>query len=273
MQVYAIDTAGKRLFVTDACRGTDYFCLECHGIVRLRGGKSLRQHFFHLNTPQQCRLAAKSAAHLAIQNFLQAALGDRAEQEVRFDKIGRIADVASFPQKCVFEVQCSPISEVEVAQRIADYNSIGWQVIWILHDRLYKQSRHRSCQKYLASHCHYYAHTDNACVTIYDELRIRWGRYAGPILYKNIVDVGSTIDKASWRHIEPAHLPSIAQHRLHTWNLACKNDLLWSILFEGTTLQWKKNIKIQDTFFSRTVAAFKRIAIAFWQLLLYKTAG
>ena len=91
-----------------------------------------------------------SSSHLAIQKVLSKSLpGSRLEH--RFPSIGRVADVVYFPKKIIFEVQCSPISLKEVQKRNRDYLSLGFTVIWILHDRHYNKKTlslaERACRK------------------------------------------------------------------------------------------------------------------------------
>ena len=262
MQVYALDKKGERVFVANAVRGADYSCVECHQTLRLRGGTSQRAHFFHLKTPATCHLAAKSFAHLAIQGYIQHIIVG-GEQEVRFQEIGRIADVVSFSQKIVFEVQCSFITTEEIAQRIADYRSIGWEVIWVLHDALYKKK-----QRFLTSHCHYCASVTKNGVNIYDELRVR-----GNTLYKQTVDLSSTYSHSDFK--SQTLLPQEVTTRFSTWNLMAKNDLLFSLTHTTNEFLLKKLhyaalLEKEQPPTKNLFRTFTRIASAVWQMILYK---
>src|SRR5262249_32635390 len=140
MQLYALDAKSKRIFAHSAARGVDYFCHECQGRLRLRGGGRIKVHFFHLGSKESCRQAGKSEAHLLVQNTICRQIGlDFGCQEVRFEAIGRIADVCWHEKKYIFEVQCSPISAEEVQARTEAYESLGFQVIWVLHDKTFKR--------------------------------------------------------------------------------------------------------------------------------------
>lgn len=151
----------SRITVFEAERGREYFCIECQGEVRLRTGSRCRAHFYHLSS-SDCSLRGKGAEHIAVQKVLQHTLGlNYTEAEYPFPSIGRIADVAYFPQKLIFEVQCSPISVREVEARIADYNSLGWQVIWILHLSRFGGVRGRKIKNFLRSHPHYFTNLDS----------------------------------------------------------------------------------------------------------------
>ncbi len=78
--------------------------------------------------------------HLRIQKQIQALLPpNEAFLERRFPQIGRIADLVWEPRKLIFEVQCSPITLKEVKQRKKDYESCGYRLIWILHDKRFNR--------------------------------------------------------------------------------------------------------------------------------------
>ena len=76
--------------------------------------------------------------------------------EYRFPSIRRIADVVFFPKKIIFEVQCSPISIEDVQKRNRDYSSLGFTVIWILHDRIYNKKIATPAELYLRQNLSYY---------------------------------------------------------------------------------------------------------------------
>jgi competence protein CoiA len=51
----------------------------------------------------------------------------------------RVADVFWEPRRLVFVIQCSEFTPFEVAKRNSDYQKVGYQVVWILDDRLYNK--------------------------------------------------------------------------------------------------------------------------------------
>jgi competence protein CoiA len=65
---------------------------------------------------------------------------------------GRFADVAWPEMKIIFEIQCSPISPKEVAKRIDDYQSFGYRVIWILHQKTFNKRLVARSEMYLRTH-------------------------------------------------------------------------------------------------------------------------
>lgn len=160
MQLFALDRLGGYCRADRAARHMDYACIECGGAVRVRGGLRRQTHFFHLMAPTKCSQHAKSQEHLQVQFHLEALLGDGVGLEERFPSIERIADVVWWPQKLVFEVQCSPISVEEIRRRNKDYASLGLRVVWILHDQRYNKRKLSGAEAELR-HCpHYFTNID-----------------------------------------------------------------------------------------------------------------
>jgi competence CoiA-like predicted nuclease len=71
------------------------------------------------------------------------------KREVLFSDICRIADLVWEEKKIIFEIQCSEISSLEAARRTRDYGMKGYEVIWILDDRVF--SNHSFLNGYLFS--------------------------------------------------------------------------------------------------------------------------
>lgn len=140
MQLFALDQNQEIIFAKQAIKKLDYFCLECGGIIRLREGAVRQPHFYHFQVSKGCRQNSKSLTHINLQLYIQKQLGT-AKMEVPFPSISRIADVAWEKEKIVFEIQCSPMTSEEMRNRVNDYQSVGYQVVWILHDRRYNQWR------------------------------------------------------------------------------------------------------------------------------------
>lgn len=172
MQLYALDTSGNAIAAFLATRQSNYFCSECGGIVRVRGGLHRQEHFYHLQENRACRQNGKSAEHLHVQHhFLKNLPQGECALEQIFSSIGRIADIFWEPRKVVFEVQCSPISAREVAERNRDYRSLGLEVVWILHDVRYNKNRLSGAEFFLQESAHYFTNIDkNGSGIIYDQL-------------------------------------------------------------------------------------------------------
>lgn len=178
MQIFALDETGMRHFAQNAKRHKSYFCLECNGAVRLRGGRYRQLHFYHLRPSHSCRQSGKSPTHLAIQKKLSSLLPPSESQlEYPMLSIGRIADIAWPAQKIVFEIQCSPLSVEEAKERMDDYSSEGYQVIWILHERIFNRHRLSSLENFLAPFPHYFTNCDaSGNGLLYDQLFSLQGR-------------------------------------------------------------------------------------------------
>lgn len=107
-------------------------------------------HSYHLPTPK-----GTSAEHLQVQYTLHKILPPNTLEQV-FPTIKRIADLFCPSLHLVFEIQCSPLSVEEATQRIADYSSLGIQVIWILHEKCFGQKKLSALEKYLLNKNLYY---------------------------------------------------------------------------------------------------------------------
>ncbi len=142
MQNYAFCSKGELTLATAASRGKDYSCPECRGVVRLRNGCLRSPHFYHLMPFSSCEPKGKSLTHLLIQLHIRDLLApEEVWLEKSFPTHGRIADVVWPRKKLIFEVQCSPISPLELLKRNRDYQKLGYHVIWIFHDTYFNRSR------------------------------------------------------------------------------------------------------------------------------------
>ena len=157
MQLYALDEQGQLTSARNAKKQIDYCCLECHQTIRLRRGPQRQPHFYHLDPTPFCRQHQKGAIHIQLQSyFFQQLPSCDCQLELSFPSIRRIADVAWFSEKIVFEIQYSPISAEEVLARTRDYRSLGWEVVWILHDHRYNQIRLSAAENALRSSPHFF---------------------------------------------------------------------------------------------------------------------
>ncbi|MBA3285957.1 MAG: hypothetical protein H0U27_12990, partial [Nitrosopumilus sp.] len=128
MQLYAFDIESKLISAKNALRQIDYFCPECKGYLRLRGGLHRQDHFYHSDFTPTCRQSVKSAEHLHTQLYILSQLPEKkCFMERRFPEINRIADICWESKKIIFEIQCSPISVEEIQERNRDYQSAGFE--------------------------------------------------------------------------------------------------------------------------------------------------
>jgi competence protein CoiA len=174
MQLYAKESKNTLIFAGQAVKHKDYTCVECSQCVRLRSGLHRQPHFYHLRPNASCTQHGKSMTHLMLQCHLQKLLPhDDIQLECRFAAIGRIADVAWHSQKIIFEIQCSPITAEEINARNSDYASLGFQVIWILHDNRFNQWRISAAEHALTDQPHYFTNMDSKGKgIIYEQLSI-----------------------------------------------------------------------------------------------------
>lgn len=185
MQLFALDQDQKLCLIHEALKHRDYFCCECGSLVRKRGGNRRQDHFYHLAPNENCRQNGKSLVHLQVQLYLEQLIGNGIVLEKRFPQIQRIADVCWEKEKLIFEIQCSPISIQEVDERNRAYRSLGYQVVWILHDARFNQKRISAAELFLEAQLHYYTNmSDQGEGMIYDQFHLLQGfnkkRQQGP---------------------------------------------------------------------------------------------
>jgi competence protein CoiA len=225
MQLYAFDENNQFIHARQALKQKKYYCIECQEIVHLRGGPSRQIHFYHIDPTPLCRQSQKTASHLQLQIYLVHQFSsDDSQLEYRFPTIQRIADVAWFSKKIVFEIQYSPISAEEVAARTHDYTQIGWHIVWILHDHLYNKNRLSAAEAILSTIPHFFTNMNSQGQgMIYDQFQIcqertRRVRFAPlPIDIKHLKE--ENLLKDNW--------PLLAQHaRAKYWKVSFQGDLM-----------------------------------------------
>ena len=158
MPLYAFDEFGEPIYASDAEERQSYTCCYCHTKVRVRKGLTRVPHYYHLNLPASCRLHGKSQDHLFAQLSLVKLLPPKETViEKTFPTLLRVADVVWETRKIIFEIQCSNISEHEAQQRVIDYAKNGYQIVWILDDRLFNRRIVRPGEKWVRKRACYYA--------------------------------------------------------------------------------------------------------------------
>jgi len=166
MALYALDEDSNVVFASNAAPSQRYRCLECRGFVRKRASLHKRSHFCHLRNTPQCRLHSKSEGHLVLQTSLQERIPGL-EMERLFPSILRIADLCWEAEKIVFEIQCSPITIYEAERRRRDYWSEGFDLVWLLDDRLFNRKTLRVAEEPLRKRAGYFISLRRAVV--YDQ--------------------------------------------------------------------------------------------------------
>lgn len=208
MQIFGLNEEGEAIEAAFAYKQIDYTCIECGSPLRVRRGAYQIPHFYHYQSEKPCSQKKKGLVHLKIQLDLQNRMG--AKMEVPFPQIKRIADIVWDAHKIVFEIQISPISPEEVAKRIFDYQSQGYQVVWLLYDKTFNQDRVSLAENYLKNqHTHYYT---NGSI-YYDQLSlVRKNCRLNRLMKKKI-------------NIESPHVPKFPRFN-REWKLSFEGDLL-----------------------------------------------
>lgn len=223
MQICAIDSSGQPILAKNAVKQKNYFCMECNAVLRLRGGEERQLHFYHLH-PSSCHLAKKSLEHIHTQLHIASFFpSEHIFLEQRFPSIGRIADVVYQKEHYVFEVQCSPISIDEIKMRNHDYESLGYHVVWILHESRFNRARLTKAEEFLLAHPHYFTDMNaQGRGILYDQCARIQGSYRIVKSAKYLIDLSQPIrlTKQDLRHFFP-----VAAFRQTHWKLFFKGDI------------------------------------------------
>lgn len=157
MALYAYDEE-ILVYAANAEDRRSYRCSHCKSLVKVRKGPYKIPHFYHVSRSPTCRLYSKSQDHLLAQLAIQKLLPQgETTLEKPFLEILRVADVIWEPHKIAFEIQCSLLSQLEAERRVQDYATAGYQVVWILDDRIYNRQILRPAEHWMREHLSYYA--------------------------------------------------------------------------------------------------------------------
>lgn len=193
----------------------------------------------------------KGEIHLALQQYLLNLFPKgEARKEVSFKQLGRIADIVWEKEKLVFEIQYSSISELEVVQRNRDYASIGYQVVWILHDRKYNKSRLTTTEKALKNSPHYFTNfTRFSTGMIYDQFSIIEG------------------DQRILR-MSPLEIDLTKPIKIMGKDLGKIKGCLWELCFEGDLLSLaRKNEADEYLLKAKTLEENRKVPFSFRKML------
>jgi competence protein CoiA len=263
MQIYARNSQGTYLHAKEAKKQTDYYCVECEHIIRLRGGPHRQAHFYHLDPTPFCRQHQKGIIHLHLQAyFLKHLHRNDCRIEYHFPSINRIADVAWLSKKLIFEIQYSPISASEVAERNRDYASCGWTVIWILHDHRFNQVRLTSAEIALKSHPHYFSNMDHLGRGIlYDQFDYCEDGLRKSRLPPLPIDFRSFFEPPQGSFFS---LMLLKQRAVH-WPIAFQGDLLSQFIQNSSSEYLQKSQEIEASFQSLSKQKNKNWIGNFWK--------
>ena len=210
----------------DAEQGGAYWCLECLAPVKVRRGKNRFPHFYHLSSSPSCRLYSKSEDHLLLQLQLQKQLPEgntRMEQPI--PSINRVSDLLWEKEKIAFEIQCSAIGEAEAQARGREYKTAGYDVVWILDDRIFNKRQLRPSEEFLRCRLCYFASFRRSAFSLFydqfeifqDHRRIKKGGKV-PVDFRNVHPL--------LPHRWPAELPSQIEKRIPNCSRYFDGDLL-----------------------------------------------
>lgn len=286
MQLFAFNKKNESVSANHAFRQQDYICTECGGVVRLRGGAHRQKHFYHLKPDWACRQSQKSLVHLQVQRYLQEILPeDECVLERRFPEIRRIADVVWESEKLIFEVQCSGITAEEVASRNADYFRLGYQVIWILHEKRFNKWRLTASEFFLRESPHYFTNMDaGGRGFIYDQVDVIHKGRRKPIKKYFRTHLGSPIVIPESDRLPPKGIPEFLEKRLKYWPLFFSGDFVdcWRggdaialmSMEETWNIEQSLGLKSKRSLFSKVrdflYRVFVRPYLLFFRILLEK---
>lgn len=160
MPLYAHNQFKQVVLSLHADKTQNYQCIECGEELRLRSSERIRAHFYHIKPRLSCFFANKSLEHIHAQWHLKDQIPSL-KLEKRFPTINRIADCVYQEEKIIFEIQCSPIRPLEILQRNKDYASLGYQVIWVFHDKRYNKWRQSDAEEVLGNTPYYYTNIND----------------------------------------------------------------------------------------------------------------
>lgn len=120
-----------------------YTCPACGGQIHLRQGPSVRTHFAHKSL-KDCDFffENESPEHLANKESLYHWLKKETKVQLEYllSELKQIADVF-VNGNLALEVQCSPLPQKVLKERSEGYRSQGYQVLWLLGQKLWLKER------------------------------------------------------------------------------------------------------------------------------------
>lgn len=127
----------------------EFFCPACHQPVRLKNGKVMQPHFAHVSL-KSCDFFQEneSQEHLRLKAELFAGLSKNTVVEVEkiLPDLRQIADLF-VGERLALEVQCSRLSEARLRERTQSYHQAGYQVLWLLGEKLWLGKKISHLQK------------------------------------------------------------------------------------------------------------------------------
>ena len=153
----ALDEKGRLVSLLDEISEKQTFtCPACHSPVRLRHGQIMRPHFAHVSL-KNCDFYSENESdeHLQLKAALYQALSqsENVTVEAVLPELHQVADVL-VNDNLALEVQCSRLSEKRLRERTTSYHKAGFNVLWLLGEKLWLGERLTPLQR----HFLYFSH-------------------------------------------------------------------------------------------------------------------
>lgn len=147
----ALDEKGRLVSLLDEIPEKQTFtCPACHSPVRLRHGQIMRPHFAHVSL-KNCDFYSENESdeHLQLKAALYQALSqsEKVTVEAVLPELHQVADVL-VNDNLALEVQCSRLSEKRLRERTTSYHKAGFNVLWLLGEKLWLGERLMPLQRH-----------------------------------------------------------------------------------------------------------------------------
>lgn len=147
----ALDEKGRLVSLLDEISEKQTFtCPACHSPVRLRHGQIMRPHFAHVSL-KNCDFYSENESdeHLQLKAALYQALSqsENVTVEAVLPELHQVADVL-VNDNLALEVQCSRLSEKRLRERTTSYHKSGFNVLWLLGEKLWLGERLTPLQRH-----------------------------------------------------------------------------------------------------------------------------
>lgn len=147
----ALDEKGRLVSLLDEIFEKQTFtCPACHSPVRLRHGQIMRPHFAHVSL-KNCDFYSENESdeHLQLKAALYQALSqsENVTVEAVLPELHQVADVL-VNDNLALEVQCSRLSEKRLRERTTSYHKAGFNVLWLLGEKLWLGDRLTPLQRH-----------------------------------------------------------------------------------------------------------------------------
>lgn len=147
----ALDEKGRLVSLLDEISEKQTFtCPACHSPVRLRHGQIMRPHFAYVSL-KNCDFYSENESdeHLQLKAALYQALSqsENVTVEAVLPELHQVADVL-VNDNLALEVQCSRLSEKRLRERTTSYHKAGFNVLWLLGEKLWLGERLTPLQRH-----------------------------------------------------------------------------------------------------------------------------